>query len=56
MSWELLTAKDELRANRANAVRVAVGVFRAFGVGWEPGPSLESVKTAQVTSNTPTEL
>ncbi|ARP82968.1 RND transporter [Bordetella genomosp. 8] len=32
---QLLAARDELDANRANAARAAVGVFRAFGGGWE---------------------
>ena len=31
---ELLTAQDQLDANRADAARAAVGVFRAFGGGW----------------------
>jgi NodT family efflux transporter outer membrane factor (OMF) lipoprotein len=33
---ELLTAKDQLDANRANAARAAVVVFRSFGGGWNP--------------------
>jgi NodT family efflux transporter outer membrane factor (OMF) lipoprotein len=33
---QLLTAQDELEANRAGAARAAVGVFRAFGGGWDP--------------------
>jgi NodT family efflux transporter outer membrane factor (OMF) lipoprotein len=33
---QLLTARDELDANRAEAARAAVGVFRALGGGWEP--------------------
>lgn len=33
---ELLTARDELDSNRADAARAAVGVFRALGGGWEP--------------------
>ena len=33
---QLLSARDELEANRAGAVRAAVGVFRAFGGGWDP--------------------
>jgi NodT family efflux transporter outer membrane factor (OMF) lipoprotein len=32
---QLLAARDELDANRADAARAAVGVFRAFGGGWE---------------------
>jgi len=32
---QLLVAQDELDANRADAARAAVGVFRAFGGGWE---------------------
>jgi len=31
----LLTAQDELDANRADTARAAVGVFRALGGGWE---------------------
>ena len=33
---ELLTARDVLDANRADAARAAVAVFRAFGGGWTP--------------------
>jgi outer membrane protein TolC len=33
---ELLTAQDQLTANRADAARVAVVVFRSFGGGWQP--------------------
>jgi NodT family efflux transporter outer membrane factor (OMF) lipoprotein len=33
---QLLTARDELDANRADAARAAVGVFRALGGGWTP--------------------
>jgi NodT family efflux transporter outer membrane factor (OMF) lipoprotein len=32
---QLLTAQDQLDANRAAAVRAAVVVFRSFGGGWE---------------------
>jgi NodT family efflux transporter outer membrane factor (OMF) lipoprotein len=32
---QLLTARDELDSSRADAARAAVGVFRAFGGGWE---------------------
>jgi outer membrane protein TolC len=32
---QLLIAQDELDANRADAGRAAVGVFRALGGGWE---------------------
>lgn len=32
---ELLTAQDQLVANRADAARAAVGTFRALGGGWE---------------------
>jgi outer membrane protein TolC len=31
---QLLSAQDELEANRAGAARAAVAVFRAFGGGW----------------------
>ena len=33
---ELLTAQDQLDANRADTVRAAVVVFRSFGGGWQP--------------------
>jgi outer membrane protein TolC len=33
---ELLTAQDELDANRADVARAAVGVYRSFGGGWQP--------------------
>ncbi len=33
---ELLTARDDLDANRADSARAAVAVFRAFGGGWSP--------------------
>jgi NodT family efflux transporter outer membrane factor (OMF) lipoprotein len=33
---QLLTAEDELDANRAGAARAAVVVFRSFGGGWDP--------------------
>jgi NodT family efflux transporter outer membrane factor (OMF) lipoprotein len=33
---ELLTAQDQLDANRADGTRAAVVVFRAFGGGWKP--------------------
>ncbi|MDB5977292.1 MAG: TolC family protein [Nevskia sp.] len=33
---QLLTARDELDSNRANAARAAVGVYRALGGGWTP--------------------
>jgi NodT family efflux transporter outer membrane factor (OMF) lipoprotein len=32
---QLLVAQDELDANRADAARAAVGVFRALGGGWD---------------------
>ena len=31
----LLTARDELHANRADAARAAVGVYEALGGGWD---------------------
>lgn len=34
---QLLTAQDQLDANRADAARAAVGVYRALGGGWDPG-------------------
>lgn len=36
---QLLTAEDELDANRADAARASVAVFRAFGGGWDSGVS-----------------
>jgi len=36
---QLLAARDELEANRAGSARAAVGVFRAFGGGWDPAGS-----------------
>jgi NodT family efflux transporter outer membrane factor (OMF) lipoprotein len=35
---QLLTARDELDANRADAAQAAVGIFRALGGGWEFPP------------------
>jgi NodT family efflux transporter outer membrane factor (OMF) lipoprotein len=35
---QLLTARDELDANRADAAQAAVGIFRALGGGWELPP------------------
>jgi NodT family efflux transporter outer membrane factor (OMF) lipoprotein len=35
---QLLTARDELDANRAAAGQAAVGIFRALGGGWELPP------------------
>jgi NodT family efflux transporter outer membrane factor (OMF) lipoprotein len=35
---QLLTARDEMDSSRANAARAAVGVYRALGGGWTPGP------------------
>lgn len=36
---QLLTAQDELDANRADVARAAVGVFRAMGGGWATSQS-----------------
>ncbi|RQR49336.1 TolC family protein [Burkholderia sp. Bp9140] len=33
---QLLSARDALDSNRADAARAAVGVYRALGGGWEP--------------------
>jgi NodT family efflux transporter outer membrane factor (OMF) lipoprotein len=33
---QLLTVQDQVDANRADAARAAVGVFRALGGGWDP--------------------
>lgn len=44
---QLLTAPDELDANRADAARAAVGVFRALGGGWGPAtPPAQQHQTA----------
>lgn len=44
---QLLTARDELDANRADAARAAVGVFRALGGGWDPAtPPAQQGQTA----------
>jgi NodT family efflux transporter outer membrane factor (OMF) lipoprotein len=40
---QLLTARDEMDASRANAARAAVGVYRALGGGWSPGPVTQQV-------------
>jgi NodT family efflux transporter outer membrane factor (OMF) lipoprotein len=40
---ELLTARDEVDSSRANAARAAVGVYRALGGGWTPGPASKQV-------------
>jgi NodT family efflux transporter outer membrane factor (OMF) lipoprotein len=37
---QLLTARDEADSSRANAARAAVGVYRALGGGWTPGPEI----------------
>ena len=37
---QLLTARDEADSSRANAARAAVGVYRALGGGWTPGPHI----------------
>jgi outer membrane protein TolC len=36
---QLLTAQDQLHASRADVARAAVGVYRAFGGGWDPQAS-----------------
>ncbi len=33
---QLLTVQDQVDANRTEAARAAVGVFRALGGGWDP--------------------
>jgi NodT family efflux transporter outer membrane factor (OMF) lipoprotein len=40
---QLLTARDEEDSSRANAARAAVGVYRALGGGWTPGPTVTQV-------------
>jgi outer membrane protein TolC len=42
---QLLSARDLLDANRAEAARAAVGVYRALGGGWSPDEMVASVKT-----------
>jgi NodT family efflux transporter outer membrane factor (OMF) lipoprotein len=46
---QLLTARDELDDSRANAARAAVGVYRALGGGWSPGPGItqDDTRTAR---------
>lgn len=39
---QLLVARDELDSSRANAARAAVGVYRALGGGWTPGPAVDA--------------
>jgi NodT family efflux transporter outer membrane factor (OMF) lipoprotein len=43
---QLLTARDELDSNQADAARAAVGVFRALGGGWS-GPAQSAVAHAE---------
>lgn len=45
---QLLTAQDELDANRADAARSAVGVYRAFGGGWDPAPQNFALATTRL--------
>ena len=40
---ELLGGQDELDANRADAARAAVAVYRAFGGGWD-APAVQTAK------------
>jgi NodT family efflux transporter outer membrane factor (OMF) lipoprotein len=40
---QLLTARDEADSSRADAARAAVGVYRALGGGWTPGPTAKQV-------------
>lgn len=40
---QLLAARDELDANRVNTARAAVGVFRAFGGGWDSSAGPEKI-------------
>jgi NodT family efflux transporter outer membrane factor (OMF) lipoprotein len=40
---QLLTARDEADSSRADAARAAVGVYRALGGGWTPGPAAKQV-------------
>jgi NodT family efflux transporter outer membrane factor (OMF) lipoprotein len=35
---QLLTARDQADSSRTDAARAAVGVYRALGGGWTPGP------------------
>jgi NodT family efflux transporter outer membrane factor (OMF) lipoprotein len=42
---QLLAAQDELDANRADAARSAVGIFRALGGGWEVSPDTQAAQT-----------
>ncbi|GGF30108.1 transporter [Aliidongia dinghuensis] len=40
---QLLTARDDLDSNRADAARAAVSTFRALGGGWDVPPAAERV-------------
>jgi NodT family efflux transporter outer membrane factor (OMF) lipoprotein len=42
---QLLTARDEADSSRADAARAAVGVYRALGGGWTPGPLSKQLAT-----------
>jgi outer membrane protein TolC len=44
---QLLTARDEFDASRANAARAAVGVYRALGGGWTPGAGVAQAASAR---------
>ena len=44
---QLLTARDEFDASRANAARAAVGVYRALGGGWTPGAGVAQAANAR---------
>jgi len=48
---QLLTARDELDANRSGAARAAVGVFRAFGGGWTPANSASAASSRMRTAS-----
>ena len=40
---QLLSARDEVDSSRANAARAAIGVYRALGGGWTPGPAAQQL-------------
>jgi NodT family efflux transporter outer membrane factor (OMF) lipoprotein len=49
---QLLTAQDQVDANRADAARAAVGVFRSLGGGWDPEDRVITHKAASSASAT----
>jgi len=44
---QLLSARDEVDSSRANAARAAIGVYRALGGGWTPGPVAQQLAQSE---------